>query len=268
MRRGKMAVSPDMKVSEVLRKHPELLDVLVSQSPEFQRLRNPVLRKVMARLVTLRQAAAIAGIDPPELVAALNRALGVEEAPSEGAGPGSRTGPRPSWARDDLVAVELDVRDMQRRHEEPFSRIMQAVSSVQPGRIFKLRNTFEPFPLYEVLGRRGFAAWAERLADDDWVVYFYREAEPDEANRREADTLPDAVVPDRVLDIEELVPPEPMVKILTALEEMAPGQTLLVNHLRRPIYLLQILDERGYPYRLEERQEGRVQIYIRKPEVP
>ncbi len=264
-----MAVTADMKVSDVLKRHPELLEVLVAQSPEFQRLRNPLLRRVMTRLVTLRQAAAMAGIDADELVAALNRALGVEAVPAEpGSGLRSRTGPRPSWARDDLVAVELDVREMQRRHEEPFSRIMQAVSQVPAGRLLKLRNTFEPFPLYEVLGRRGFTAWAQRLADDDWLIYFCRETASEGPSRVPAEPLPEDVVPDRVVDITELVPPEPMIKVLTALEEMAPGQTLLVNHLRRPIYLLQVLDERGYPYRVEEGQGERVQIYIRKPSQP
>lgn len=260
-----MAVTLDMKVSEVLKRHPELLEVLVERSPEFRRLRNPVLRRVMTRLVTLRQAAAMAGIDPAELVAALNQALGVEAVPQAGGALGSRTGPRPDWARDDLVAAELDVREMQRREEEPFGAIMQRVATVPPGRIFKLRNTFEPFPLYEVLGRRGFTAWAQRVADDDWVIYFYREGETEGRSAAKAEALPEDVLPDRVVDITELVPPEPMIKILTALEEMEPGQTLLVNHLRRPIYLLEVLEERGYPYRVVEGPEGRVQIFIRKP---
>ncbi len=263
-----MAVTADMKVSDVLKQYPQLLDVLIKQSPEFQRLRNPVLRKVMTRLVTLRQAAAMAGLDPAELVATLNRALGIEAPQPPSVPIESRTGERPEWARDELVAVDLDVREMQRRHEEPFSRIMQAVGAVPAGRIFRLRNTFEPLPLYEVLGKRGFKAWAMQLAEDDWITYFYREAPAPSRSSQDSLQLPANAkldTADKVVDIIDLVPPEPMIKVLTALEEMEPDRTLLVNHQRRPIYLLQVLDERGYPYRVVEHDDGRVQVYIYKP---
>ena len=56
------------KISEVLKAYPELLDVLVDLTPAFDKLRNPVLRRVQTRLVTVQQAAGIAGLDARELV--------------------------------------------------------------------------------------------------------------------------------------------------------------------------------------------------------
>ncbi len=56
------------RVSEVLRADESLLEVFTSVSPAFEKLRNPRLRKVMSRLVTVEQAARIAGVDPDELV--------------------------------------------------------------------------------------------------------------------------------------------------------------------------------------------------------
>ena len=60
-----MAVTPNMKVAEVLKRYPQLLEVLVAQSPHFSRLKNPILRRLQARLVTVAQAAAIAGLELP-----------------------------------------------------------------------------------------------------------------------------------------------------------------------------------------------------------
>lgn len=48
-----VTITPDMKVAQVLDEHPELLDVLVSQSPEFRRLNNPLLRRTLARSVVV-----------------------------------------------------------------------------------------------------------------------------------------------------------------------------------------------------------------------
>ena len=78
--------------------------------------------------------------------------------------------PRPAWAA--AGTSELDVREELRAGKEPFARIMQAVAGVAPGGVFALRAIFEPKPLYALLGGKGFEAWTERLADDDWRVYF------------------------------------------------------------------------------------------------
>lgn len=88
---------------------------------------------------------------------------GVSHAPDAAA-------PRPAWASAE--SAELDVREDLRAGKEPFARIKAAASAVQPGGVFVLRAIFEPKPLYALLGGQGFEAWTERLADDDWRVYF------------------------------------------------------------------------------------------------
>src|SRR5688572_2459783 len=67
------------KISEVLERHPHLLDELVGLSPAFAKLRNPLLRRVQTRLVTVAQAAVIAKLEPAALVVRLNRAAGIAE---------------------------------------------------------------------------------------------------------------------------------------------------------------------------------------------
>lgn len=78
--------------------------------------------------------------------------------------------PRPAWAA--AGTAELDVRADLRAGKEPFARIMEAAAAVAPGGAFALRAIFEPKPLYALLAGKGFEAWTERLADDDWRVYF------------------------------------------------------------------------------------------------
>lgn len=47
----------------------------------------------------------------------------------------------------------LDVRDRLRSRGEPRSQILQAVGRLAPGQPMRLLATFEPLPLYAVLGR-------------------------------------------------------------------------------------------------------------------
>lgn len=70
--------------------------------------------------------------------------------------------------------VELDVREDLRKGQEPFSRIMATVAELRDDDVLLLRATFEPVPLFNVLGKRGYTHEVEQLAPDDWAVRFWR----------------------------------------------------------------------------------------------
>ncbi|MCL4545878.1 MAG: DUF2249 domain-containing protein [Chloroflexi bacterium] len=278
------------RVSEVLRRYPRLLEDLVKLSPAFHHLRNPLKRAVQARLVTVEQAARIAGLEPSHLVRRLNSAAGLTpplQAANEPSGPvvASPAASEP-FAELEVVA-DLDVRPLLARGEEPYHAIMTTAATVPVHRAFRLHSSFEPLPLFDVLARRGFAYHSRQLATDHWEVVFAHvgtQAQSDDVpvHRREdptsqgtADTarLPRADA-DRDqpaltvrIDVSDLVPPEPMVRILEALEQLQAGETLLVEHVRRPVYLYPRLDELGYAHETRDLGPGRVEIRIHKPAV-
>ncbi|MBA3471467.1 MAG: DUF1858 domain-containing protein, partial [Herpetosiphonaceae bacterium] len=91
-------ISATMSVAEVLAAHPQTLEVFVGQHQAFERLRNPLLRKMFARLVSVEQAAAIAGVDVTQLLAALNAADRPQAHPCAApAPPAGDTEPAPDW---------------------------------------------------------------------------------------------------------------------------------------------------------------------------
>lgn len=265
-----MVIHAGDTVAAVLRKDESLIDVFARLSPVFERLRDPDMGRVMARLVTVQQVARMAGIDPEELVRRLNsgrdeRQPGKQEdaamvertvAPAAGAG----IPPALEGISKDQV-VEVDVREDLRAGREPFSRIMAALKDVPEGGALALRAIFEPVPLYAVLAKRGFTNFTERLAADDWRVWFYP------APRRPESPVPDRSVPDRsvvVLDVRTLEPPEPMVRTLAALDELPPGGTLVQLNVRVPQFLLPRLEERGYTYEIREEGPDVVRVFIRR----
>lgn len=270
-------ITADWKISEVIQAYPETLSVLIDSAPEFRKLRNPVLRRVQSRLVTVGQAAGIAGIDPDDLVDRLNTSAGIvveKPAHSPKEAGSERTMSEPPWVGAASVAQEFDVRPYQRRGEEPFSAIMAAIRQVPRGQILLLRNTFEPTPLYDVLGQRGFEHWSRKLAENDWEILFFNSGStrPPQAPAKTAepsspDASWDAPTSTLTIDVSELVPPEPMIRILTALEELPAGASLLVHHVRRPMHLYPRLDELGYRHETREIAPDRIELLIEKPAV-
>jgi uncharacterized protein (DUF2249 family) len=151
--------------------------------------------------------------------------------------------------------LELDVRPTLRAGGEPFQQIMEAVTRLRPGQGLRLLATFEPVPLFSVLGAKGFEHEARQIADDDWEVFFRpaqaaaEKAAPEKAPdiRPSEDTAWPAPV--QHLDNRDLDPPEPMVRILATTESMQEGDVLCALLCREPIFLLPELAKRGHAWR-------------------
>ncbi len=269
-------IRADWKVSDVLGHYPQLLDVLVDASPAFRHLRNPLARALRTRLVSVAQAARIAGLEPGDLVRTPNAAIGIysqESAPPTTVATGDSTDVRV----DSPIAEDLDGRPQLASGEGPFSTIMASAARVPAGAALRLRTTFEPVPLYDVLGRQGFQHDAHQLGPDDWEIVFWRGAGA-ASNSSSAGGSPQSA-PDLAttsltsiegdivrLDVSDLAPPEPMVRILEAAARLGPKQTLFVEHHRRPVYLYPQLDAQGFLHETRELGSGRVEILIRRGE--
>lgn len=147
------------------------------------------------------------------------------------------------------ASYELDVRPILRSGGEPFSVIMQAVDGLSAGQALRLLATFEPVPLYTVLGKKGFDHAARRIGGGDWEILFTPQAQA-----ASAQPAPDGVAasgwptPVRQLDNRDLGPPEPMVRTLAAVEHLRPGEVLCALLCREPVFLLPELGKRGFEW--------------------
>lgn len=79
-----------------------------------------------------------------------------------------------------MATILCDVREDLRKGLEPFAKIMSAVAYSGADDVLELMATFEPTPLFKVMGLRGFKHHAEHTPDGDWKVLFYRESAQDQ----------------------------------------------------------------------------------------
>ena len=169
--------------------------------------------------------------------------------------------------------LTLDVRPELRAGGEPFPRIMQALASLAPGQALRLLATFEPIPLYGVLGRKGLAHHATRHGTEDWEILFTPAGDaaaappPLPAAGSHAGEGAGWPEPMQSLDNRGLQPPEPMVRILSALEDLAPGAVLEAWNDREPLLLYPELEARGAVIEVSRKAEG-VRLLIRRGVTP
>ncbi|MCB5203476.1 DUF2249 domain-containing protein [Neorhizobium sp. T786] len=142
----------------------------------------------------------------------------------------------------------LDVRPILASGGEPFQAIMGTVDDLAPGEGFRLIAPFRPQPLFSVMERRGFDYELEELPDGGFEVRFL----PKEAiNLQHSE---DVVSPDLWpepsidLDLSDLDPPEPMVRLLAEAERLDPGEVIFAVLSREPLFLFPELTRRGHQW--------------------
>ena len=146
--------------------------------------------------------------------------------------------------------LDVDVRPILRAGGEPFAKIMDALDALEPAQGLRLFATFKPEPLLVVLGSRGFTHEARELDGGEWEVLF----RPSRSNAGDGIPQPSMTTdaawppPAKYLDNRDLDPPEPMVRILAAVETMREGETLTALLCREPIFLLPELAKRGHQW--------------------
>jgi uncharacterized protein (DUF2249 family) len=147
--------------------------------------------------------------------------------------------------------VDLDVRPILASGSDPFAEIMAAVAALEPGQGLRIIAPFRPAPLIQVLGSKGFSHQELALPGGAWEMTFRPRPAPaiagaiTTATQSDAGAWPDPV---RLLDNRDLDPPEPMVRILAAAEQLAAGEVLSALLHREPTFLLPELAKRGHQW--------------------
>ena len=270
-----MLISPQTKISVILKENPKAVDAIAAINPHFEKLRNPILRKILASRVTIADAARIGNSTVDTFFEKL-KPLGFER--ENGSVSEEKTAAIPQPEKKEKPAdmpanfAELDVREDIETGNDPFNLIMDGVKNLQPNQALKLINTFEPTPLLAILSKRGYQHFVEVISPDLVYTYFYQTA-ANSTEKAEAETKPQLQTPFeeiqhkydgllRQIDVRYLEMPLPMTTILETLEDLKPEEAVFVIHKRVPQFLLPQLEERGFAYTFREIRADRVDLII------
>ena len=152
-----LPITPDTKVAQLLEAYPELEPVLIAAAPAFSKLSNPVLRRTIARVTSLRHAAEVAGLPVRDLVTRLRAAAGLppDLEPAADGGGGETDGPAP-WVDAARVRWTIDADRMLESGQEPMSEVLRRTAELGTDDLGLIRSSFRPAPLIELLEGRGF----------------------------------------------------------------------------------------------------------------
>jgi hypothetical protein len=250
----------------------QVIEALVKLNKNFSKLKNPVLRKLLAKRVSIEDACRIAGCNVPDFLRSMEQiGFRLHDNTQNGDGKEDR---RPSFP-EGISVIDFDVRPILSENKDPLKEILAKIKALGANEGLKIINSFEPIPLITLLKRKGFEAYSEIGGPDLVFTYFYRQlAVEDIAN------LPQPFVKAvecfgevaarfrgrlKIIDVTTLEAPGPMHTILAELETLAADNALFVHHKKVPVYLLPHLHDQGFEFLISEDEPGKVSLLIFKP---
>jgi len=169
----KPLITPQTRIGEFLDNYPELEDLLISLSPAFQKLKNPVLRRTIGRVATFQQVAVVGNIPLETIINSLRKAVGQNQT-NEIMNTNNNLEEKPSWFDAASVSETLDAREMLQAGQHPLAEAIKRTSEMKPGQIFELITPFTPMPLIEKITDKGFSAYVKTVADTEIHTFFYK----------------------------------------------------------------------------------------------
>ena len=175
MEKNPLIISPKTKVLQLIETYPELEEVLIVYVPAFKKLQNPLLRKTVAKIATLQQAATIGQVKVEDLINVLRDKVGQnlyshgEEAPY--------VTHQPKWFNLNRVTKSFDIREMLYAGEQPVNQVISDLNRLEGNVIYEVISPFIPAPLIDKATSLNIHHWIKECSAQEFRVYFTRNEE-------------------------------------------------------------------------------------------
>lgn len=165
-------ITPDTKIGALLDHFPLLEEVLIKMAPEFKKLRNPILRKTVAKVASLRQVAALGKVSLPEMINTLRTEAGIQDLFMGKNSEMAFAKEKPSWFSDSKIVSRLDIRSMLDSGQQPIQFVLRECQKLKPDEIYEVISPFLPAPLIEQAEKQGYSVWSQEESSDVYKTYF------------------------------------------------------------------------------------------------
>ncbi|MBF6609888.1 MAG: DUF2249 domain-containing protein [Chryseobacterium sp.] len=273
-------ITEKTKISELIKEDPESINAIASIAKPLEKLKNPILRKIMASRVTIAEAAKMGGATVEDFIRVL-RPLGFhfEETVSEKEIASVEN--KPEWLQK-TAEPEIDfydVRPIIDNGADPLKEILHRFKETPSGKILCIINSFIPTPLIHLLKQeKAEDTFTEIKSEKLFYTYFLKKEKQEEVisasseekllmhNEESFGEIYSRFSQEqlREIDVRSLEMPGPMEAILSELEDLPEDHALYIHHKRVPVYLLEELADKDFEVHIYSVDEGNVKMLIFK----
>jgi hypothetical protein len=166
MATDKPLISPKTRIGELLDAWPHLEDVLISMSPVFAKLRNPILRKTVAKVATIQQISVVGSIPVEQIINRLRKETGQDELQPGAEDTGHSEADQPGWFSETKISARFDATPVINSGGSPMAEVLRLANSLGKDEILELKTPFVPAPILDMLGEKKFKFWSVRKSGE------------------------------------------------------------------------------------------------------
>jgi TusA-related sulfurtransferase len=167
----KKEITLDTKIADLLNDYEGMKDILIEINPKFKKLNNPILRRTLAKVATVKQASIVGGMKPLELLNRLREAVGqpiirddeVEEEKEKEQN-------APEWIGENPKEI-LDANQLLDEEKNPLAEANRALKRLRDGDILLIKSDFKPEPLIDEFLKRGYEVYSSSVDEEQFFTY-------------------------------------------------------------------------------------------------
>jgi hypothetical protein len=173
MSQNNLEITPSVTVHDLLEAYPQLEEVLIGIAPPFEKLKNPFLRRSVAKVATIKHIASVGGVPLDALIAELRDAVG-QPVSDESFAEQDYFGEQPDWFSPDKIVLSIDEDKVEDKDKMTLVIVLHGAKKVNAGEIIELVTSFLPAPGIDILKAKGYKVWTVKESEDLIRSYFLK----------------------------------------------------------------------------------------------
>jgi TusA-related sulfurtransferase len=164
-------ITLETKIADLLNEYEGMKEILIKINPKFKKLNNPVLRRTLAKIAGVKQAAVVGGMDPVDLLNQLREAVG--QAPVDDINTPLKeveTQKAPDWILQEPKRT-LNANQILDEERNPLAELHKALKAIHDGEMITIEADFQPEPLIDEMLKAGHEVFSKKVASDHFITY-------------------------------------------------------------------------------------------------
>jgi len=163
-------ITLETKIAELLNDYEGMKDILIKINPKFKKLNNPVLKRTLAKIAGVKQAAIVGGMNPMDLLNQLRISVGQAPVQNTNTKEILSTKAVPEWI-DVVPKATLDANDLLDNEDNPLAKAYNVLKNMNTNDVLTIVADFQPEPLIEEFEKSGHEVYCKEIDDTHFVTY-------------------------------------------------------------------------------------------------
>jgi len=146
---------------------------LIRLAPPFRKLKNPILRRTIAKVATIKHIASVGDIPIDELISKLRKEVGQSET-ADSYEDQVYFGEQPIWFSPDKIVRSINEADLKDKDKMALSSILKEAKTIETGEIIELVTSFLPAPGIDAMKNKGYSVWTKEEETHVIKSYFLK----------------------------------------------------------------------------------------------